>query len=154
QKMEAVGQLTGAMVHDFNNILASMTGYIHLVRRLSSDAELRGLLDSALAAADRGKRLTARLLAFSRSEEMPTIAVDVRSLVMGMTEWLKQTVGSGITLDVRSSEAQCIAETDSNQLELAILNLVLNARDAMPAGGNVAVEVGARYLAQDDDDLK
>ena len=154
QKMEAVGQLTGAMVHDFNNILASMTGYIHLVRRLTGDPELRGLLDSALAAADRGKRLTARLLAFSRSEEMPTIAVDVRNLVLGMTEWLKQTAGSSITLDVRAADERCIAETDSNQLELAILNLVLNARDAMPAGGNVAVEVDSRNLALEDDDLK
>jgi len=154
QKMEAVGQLTGAMVHDFNNILASMTGYVHLVRRMSSDAEVRGLLDSALAAADRGKRLTARLLAFSRSEELPTISVDVRSLVLGMTEWIKQTVGSSITLDVRAAGTECVAETDSNQLELAILNLVLNARDAMPGGGTVTVEVGSRRLAHDDSELK
>jgi DNA-binding response OmpR family regulator len=154
QKMEAVGQLTGAMVHDFNNILASMTGYVHLVRRLTTNAELHALLDSALAAADRGKRLTARLLAFARSEELPTMAVDMRALVLGMTEWLKQTVGSSITLDVRAPADQCIAQTDSNQLELAILNLVLNARDAMPAGGNVAVEVAPRQLLEDDGELK
>jgi DNA-binding response OmpR family regulator len=154
QKMEAVGQLTGAMVHDFNNILASMTGYIHLVRRMTADAELRGLLDSALAAADRGKRLTARLLAFSRSEELPTTSVDVQSLVQGMTEWIRQTVGSSIELEVRAGCADCIAETDSNQLELAILNLVLNARDAMPAGGTVTIEVEARQLTQEDGDLK
>jgi CheY-like chemotaxis protein len=152
--MEAVGQLTGAMVHDFNNILASMTGYVHLVRRLTTDPELHALLDSALAAADRGKRLTARLLAFARSEELPTIAVDVRALVMGMTEWLKQTVGSAITLDVRAPPEQCVAQTDANQLELAILNLVLNARDAMPAGGNVAVEVASHRLAEADGELK
>lgn len=154
QKMEAVGQLTGAMVHDFNNILASMTGYVHLVRRLTQDPELHALLDSALAAADRGKRLTARLLAFARSEELPTMAVDVRALVMGMTEWLKQTVGSSITLDVRAPADQCVAQTDANQLELAILNLVLNARDAMPTGGNVAVEVASRHLDADDGELK
>jgi DNA-binding response OmpR family regulator len=154
QKMEAVGQLTGAMVHDFNNILASMTGYIHLVRRITSDTELHGLLDSALAAADRGKRLTARLLAFSRSEELPTTSVDVEKLVQGMTEWIRQTVGSSIELEVRGVCGDCIAETDSNQLELAILNLVLNARDAMPAGGNVTIEVAARQLAQQDGDLK
>jgi CheY-like chemotaxis protein len=152
--MEAVGQLTGAMVHDFNNILASMTGYIHLVRRMTSDTELHGLLDSALAAADRGKRLTARLLAFSRSEELPTTSVDVEKLVQGMTEWIRQTVGSSIELEVRGVCSDCIAETDSNQLELAILNLVLNARDAMPAGGNVTIEVAARQLAQQDGDLK
>jgi len=154
QKMEAVGQLTGAMVHDFNNILASMTGYVHLVRRMSSDAEVRGLLDSALAAADRGKRLTARLLAFSRSEELPTISVDVRSLVLGMTEWIKQTVGSSILLEVRAAVAECVAETDSNQLELAILNLVLNARDALPVGGSVTIDVASRRLTHDDGELK
>jgi DNA-binding response OmpR family regulator len=154
QKMEAVGQLTGAMVHDFNNILASMTGYIHLVRRMSADPEHRSLLDSALAAADRGKRLTARLLAFSRSEELPTTAVDVHSLVLGMTEWIKQTVGSAICLDVRSGSPDVIAETDSNQLELAILNLVLNARDAMPSGGSVVIEVESRHVAQPDGELK
>lgn len=153
QKMEAVGQLTGSMVHDFNNILASMTGYIHLVRRLTDNAELRGMLDSALAAADRGKRLTARLLAFARSEELPTVAVDVRALVLGMNEWLKQTVGSSIELDVRTGEGTHVAETDSNQLELAILNLVLNARDAMPDGGQVTVEVVARRLESEDGEL-
>jgi DNA-binding response OmpR family regulator len=153
QKMEAVGQLTGAMVHDFNNILASMTGYIHLVRRLTDNDEMRGLLDSALAAADRGKRLTARLLAFARSEELPTVAVDVRALVLGMNEWMKQTVGSSITLDVRADEGENVAETDSNQLELAILNLVLNARDAMPAGGKVTVDVVGRHLDAADGEL-
>jgi DNA-binding response OmpR family regulator len=153
QKMEAVGQLTGAMVHDFNNILASMTGYIHLVRRLTDNVELRGLLDSALAAADRGKRLTARLLAFARSEELPTVAVDVRALVLGMNEWMKQTVGSSITLEVRADEGENVAETDSNQLELAILNLVLNARDAMPAGGQVTVDVVGRRLDRADGEL-
>jgi signal transduction histidine kinase len=154
QKMEAVGQLTGAMVHDFNNILASMTGYIHLVRRMTEDRELRSLLDSALAASERGKRLTARLLAFSRSDEPPTTSVDVRALVLGMTEWIKQTVGSSVELDVRVPAYECIALTDSNQLELGILNLVLNARDAMPAGGSVTIEVTTQELQSQDGDLK
>lgn len=154
QKMEAVGQLTGSMVHDFNNILASMTGYIHLVIRLTDNKDLRGLLESALAAADRGRRLTARLLAFARSEEIPTSTVDVRALVSGMTEWMKQTVGSSIALDVRTPPDGCLAESDANQLELAVLNLVLNARDAMPSGGAVVIEVEPREVAQPDGDLK
>ncbi len=154
QKMEAVGQLTGSMVHDFNNILASMTGYIHLVRRITDNADLRGLLDSALAAAERGKRLTARLLAFARSEEMPTTTVDLPALVQGMTEWMRQTVGNSIHLDVRVPQGSCLAQSDSNQLELAVLNLVLNARDAMPAGGEVVIEVAERELAAPDGDLQ
>jgi len=87
-----------------------------------------------------GQALTARLLAFSRSEELPTISVDVRSLVLGMTEWIKQTVAA-------RSCSRCArrggvrGETDSNQLELAILNLVLNARDALPVGGSVTIDV-------------
>jgi DNA-binding response OmpR family regulator len=154
QKMEAVGQLTGAMVHDFNNILASMTGYIHLARRMTPDKELRSLLERALAAAERGKRLTARLLAFLRSEHLPTTSIDVRALVLGMSEWMRQTVGSSIAVDVNAPIAQCVAQTDSSQLELAILNLVLNARDAMPAGGSVSIAVSLRRLDEKNGDLE
>jgi DNA-binding response OmpR family regulator len=153
QKMEAVGQLTGAMVHDFNNILASMTGYIHIARRLSAETEVRSLLDSSLAAAERGKRLTARLLAFARREDFPTMSVDVRALVLGMSEWMKQTVGKSIDVDIHAPVGQCVAQTDASQLELAILNLVLNARDALPAGGRVSIVAKSQRLDEKDGEL-
>jgi DNA-binding response OmpR family regulator len=153
QKMEAVGQLTGAMVHDFNNILASMTGYIQLARRLSPETEVRSLLDSSLGAAERGKRLTARLLAFARREDLPTMSVDVRALVLGMSEWMKQTVGKSIDVDIHAPAGQCVAQTDASQLELAILNLVLNARDALPAGGYVSIAVRLQRLDEKDGEL-
>ncbi|HUL63712.1 MAG TPA: response regulator [Burkholderiaceae bacterium] len=154
QKMEAVGQLTGSMVHDFNNILASMTGYIQLARRLSPETEVRSLLDSSLAAAERGRRLTARLLAFARREELPTMSVDVRVLVLGMSEWMKQTVGKSIDVEIHAPAGQCVAQTDSSQLELAILNLVLNARDALPAGGSVSITVRMQRLDEGDGELE
>jgi len=146
QKMEAVGQLTGSIAHDFNNILASMMGWIHVVRRKTADTDVATMLDKALSAGDRGKRLTARLLSFSRSDTLATGAVDVRALLLDMREWLQQTVGSAITLDVSLADGDLVAVTDANQLELALLNLVINARDAMERGGHIMLDVSSRTL--------
>jgi len=153
QKMEAVGQLTGSIAHDFNNILASMMGWIHVVRHKSGDADIVAMLDKALNAGDRGKRLTMRLLSFSRSDTLATGSVDVRALLTGMREWLQQTVGNSIALDIFIADGDLVAVTDANQLELALLNLVINARDAMAAGGNVILEVSRRLLQEPDDKL-
>jgi DNA-binding response OmpR family regulator/two-component sensor histidine kinase len=153
QKMEAVGQLTGSIAHDFNNILASMMGWIHVVRRKTSDEQVLTMLDKALNAGERGKRLTLRLLSFSRSDTLVTGAVDVRALLLGMREWLQQTVGSMIKLKISLSDGDLVAVTDANQLELALLNLVINARDAMSEGGSVEVTVSQQLLDQTDDSL-
>lgn len=153
QKMEAIGQLTGSMAHDFNNILASMVGYIHVIRLKSSDQEIRAMLDKTLAAADRGKRLTMRLLSFSRSDSLVTGPVEVCALVKSMDEWLSQTVGSAIRLEISTPQEKLVAITDGNQLELAILNLVINARDAMPGGGQIAISVSAEDYAGNQDEL-
>lgn len=153
QKMAAVGQLTGSIAHDFNNILGSMTGWIHLARRKSGDGEIATMLDKALHAGERGKRLTLRLLAFTRSDARVTGAVDVRHVLLGMREWLSQTVGSGIALDVKVPDRALVAVTDANQLELALLNLVIHARDAMPNGGRIEVDAQACRLEQPDDGL-
>ncbi|HET7528588.1 MAG TPA: response regulator [Burkholderiaceae bacterium] len=154
QKMEAVGQLTGSIAHDFNNILASMMGWIHVVRRKTHDPDVVAMLDKALNAGDRGKRLTLRLLSFSRSETLVTGTVDVRALLQGMREWLQQTVGSAIELQMSFADGPLVAVTDANQLELALLNLVINARDAMPGGGRVAIDVSLQQLEQADDKLE
>jgi DNA-binding response OmpR family regulator len=153
QKMEAVGQLTGSIAHDFNNILASMMGWIHVVRHKSGDADIVAMLDKALNAGDRGKRLTLRLLSFSRSDTLVTGSVDVRALLMGMREWLQQTVGGSIKLNISIAEGDVVAVTDANQLELALLNLVINARDAMVGGGSVMLEVSSRLLEEPDGKL-
>jgi DNA-binding response OmpR family regulator len=153
QKMEAVGQLTGSIAHDFNNILASMMGWIHVVRRKSTDADLIAMLDKALSAGDRGKRLTLRLLSFSRSDTLVTGSVDVRALLLSMREWLQQTVGGAITLDISIGAGDLVAVTDANQLELALLNLVINARDAMPGYGRIVLDVSSQSLEAADDKL-
>jgi DNA-binding response OmpR family regulator len=153
QKMEAVGQLTGSIAHDFNNILASMMGWIHLARRKSADSDVGAMLDRALNAGERGKRLTLRLLSFSRSDALVTGSVDVRELMLGMREWLNQTVGSGIVLDMEIAEGPLVAVTDANQLELALLNLVINARDAMPNGGRIVVDAAVGRLEHPSDPL-
>ncbi|WP_348753722.1 response regulator [uncultured Aquincola sp.] len=153
QKMEAVGQLTSSMAHDFNNILASMVGYIHLARRRMEEGEPRALLDKAVAAAARGRRLTSRLLAFSRNDVLSTVAVDLQQLLAGMAEWLQQTAGSRIQVQMGTSDEPLVAMTDANQLELAVLNLVINARDAMPEGGRIAIGLRPGEAPVDEPDL-
>ena len=153
QKMEVVGQLTGTMVHDFNNILASMNGYIHLVRRLVTHPDQQAMLDKALATAERGKRLTSRLLAFSRSGELVTGPVDIGVLMLGIQEWLKHSVGSLVDVSLEIAQEGLIATTDATQLELAVLNLVINARDAMPQGGRLTISVQPRQLTESAADL-
>lgn len=153
QKMEVVGQLTGTMAHDFNNILASMTGYIHVLRRMNPEPQQRGMLDKALASAERGKRLTARLLAFSRSDGLATGPVAIGTVVAGMREWLAQSAGSSVALSVEVPPQDLMAMTDENQFEMAVLNLVVNARDAMPQGGSVVIRVELRTLPEPEGDL-
>jgi DNA-binding response OmpR family regulator/two-component sensor histidine kinase len=141
QKMEAVGQLTGAMAHDFNNLLAGLVNYLHLIRLKSTDESVRGYADKALAAADRGAKLTKRLLSFSRMDQLQTLSADMRRVVSDMHDWLAQSVGSTIEIRVEIDEGDVIAVTDTHQLELALLNMVLNSRDAMPGGGTIVITV-------------
>jgi DNA-binding response OmpR family regulator/two-component sensor histidine kinase len=153
QKMEAVGQLTGAIAHDFNNLLAGITGYLHLIHRTTREDTTRQSAAKALSAAERGGKLTGRLLAFSRAERMQTWATDVRDMVLGMQDWLAQSVGSTVTLEVSVPDDEAVAQTDANQLELALLNMVLNSRDAMPEGGRIRITVRRERLASATDDL-
>jgi len=150
QKMDTIGRLTGGVAHDFNNLLMAVLGSLTLLeKRLPEDPQCRRLLQNALQGAHRGKALTQRLLAFSRRQELKPEAVDVARLMAGMEELLKRAVGHGIACHVELPTDLPPILADANQLELALLNVALNARDAMPSGGTiqisaVAYSVGAR----------
>jgi signal transduction histidine kinase len=139
QKMEAVGQLTGGLAHDFNNLLTAVVGNLDLIRSRSTDPRISRHADHAFKAAERGSKLTAQLLAFSRTQKLATSAVDVNALIDGMRDFLKQTLGPSVTIETNLAAALPAALADSNQLELAILNLAINARDAMTAGGTLII---------------
>ena len=142
QKMEAVGQLTGGIAHDFNNLLQVVIGNLEILQRnLPEDAaRLRRSAVNAMSGARRAAALTARLLAFSRRQPLAPQPVDVNGLVAGMSELLNRTLGATVRIETALAERLWRAETDPNQLESAILNLAVNARDAMPAGGRFFIE--------------
>ncbi|MGA0534221.1 PAS domain S-box protein [Hansschlegelia sp. KR7-227] len=140
QKMEAVGQLTGGVAHDFNNLLMAIMGSLDLLRkRLPHEPRVDRLLDNARQAAQRGASLTQRMLAFSRRQELKTEPVDAAWLVKGMGDLLRHTLGGAIKVETCFPPVLRPILADPNQLELAILNLAVNARDAMPAGGTISI---------------
>jgi PAS domain S-box-containing protein len=140
QKLEAVGQLTGGVAHDFNNLLMVVLSSLELLRkRVPDDAALKRLIDNAAQGAKRGVTLTQRMLAFARRQELKPFAVDVRSLVHGMKDLIERSVDPTIEVFIDLPTELPPILIDANQLELAILNLVVNARDAMPDGGSVRI---------------
>jgi signal transduction histidine kinase len=143
QKMEALGQLTGGIAHDFNNLLGAVLGYLKLLRKqLAGDPRHLRLLDGAIEGAERGVSLTRRLLAFARRQELKPAAVDAAALVRGMIGMLRHTIGPAIEIETEFAPDLWPAQVDANQLELALLNLAINARDAMPAGGRLRLGAG------------
>ena len=145
QKMDTIGQLTGGVAHDFNNLLMAVLGSLSLLeKRLPDDPRSRRLLQNAVQGAQRGAALTQRLLAFSRRQELKPTAVDVPHLVGGMRELLERALGPAVELHMQFQGELPAALVDSNQLELALLNVALNARDAMPAGGQLKISA-TRY---------
>jgi PAS domain S-box-containing protein len=140
QKMDAVGQLTGGVAHDFNNLLMAVLGSLELLRkRLPDDPQFLRLLDNAMQGAARGVSLTQRMLAFSRRQEMDFKPVDLLGLVHNMTDLLQRSIGAGTTIETRFPLSLSKVVADQNQLELALLNLSVNARDAMPEGGMIVI---------------
>jgi PAS domain S-box-containing protein len=140
QKMDAVGQLTGGVAHDFNNLLMVIKGSLELLRkRIGEDPRALHLLENAQLGANRGMALTQRMLAFARRQELKVSAVDIPALVAGMAELLTRSLDTTVELELRFPLKLASVLADSNQLELAILNLVVNARDAMPLGGSIIV---------------
>jgi PAS domain S-box-containing protein len=151
QKMETIGQLTGGVAHDFNNLLMAVMGNLDLLRkRMPDDPKLHRLVDGALQGAERGASLTQRLLAFARQQDLRAVAVDLKTLMEGMTDLLDRSLGPRVVLRLDIPDGLPPARIDANQLELAILNLAINARDAMPDGGSIDVRV-AEYQAKKSD---
>ncbi len=140
QKMDAIGQLTGGIAHDFNNLLMAILGSLELVgKRLPEDPRIAPLIDNAIQAAQRGTALTQRMLAFARRQDLDLEPVDVPTLVRGMTDLLQRSLGPSIPIETRFPLLLGPVHADANQLEMALLNLVLNARDAMPDGGAIVI---------------
>jgi PAS domain S-box-containing protein len=149
QKMEAVGQLTGGVAHDFNNILTVITGTIGILAEGVADRpELAAIARMIDEAAERGGQLTKHLLAFARKQPLRPREVDVNNLVLETVKLLRPTLGQGIQIDPLLAEDAWAALVDPNQLTTALLNLALNARDAMPNGGSLAIETKNVYLDQ------
>jgi signal transduction histidine kinase/DNA-binding response OmpR family regulator len=142
QKMETIGQLTGGVAHDFNNLLMAVMGNLDLLRkRVPNDPRLHRLIDGALQGAERGASLTQRLLAFARQQDLKAVPVDLGALIQGMIDLLERSLGPRIVLRMDIPDNLPPARIDANQLELAILNLAVNARDAMPDGGSIDIKV-------------
>ncbi|WP_432755685.1 response regulator [Pseudomonas sp. WMBT8] len=149
QKMEAVGQLTGGIAHDFNNMLTGIIGSLELLRRRLARGrldDLDSLIDLGVTSANRAAGLTHRLLAFSRRQSLDSKPVEINQLVTSMGELLQRSLNESIVLEMQLSGQLWTAEADPNQLESALLNLALNARDAMPDGGRLVVETRNRHL--------
>lgn len=141
QKLDTIGQLTGGVAHDFNNLLMAVLGSLELLKKRleTGDERSHRLLNNAVQGAERGAALTQRLLAFARRQELRPQTVDLAGLVQGMLDLLERALGPGVPVQVSIPEELPAVQVDANQLELAILNLAVNARDAMPLGGSLFI---------------
>jgi PAS domain S-box-containing protein len=153
QKLEAIGQLTGGMAHDFNNLLMAVLGSLELVKkRLPPDPQVERLIGNAIQGAQRGAALTQRMLAFARRQELKREVVDLPTLVLGMADLLERSLGPSINIETRFPLGLEPVETDPGQVETALINLAVNARDSMPEGGTITIaarraEVAAGEIA-------
>jgi PAS domain S-box-containing protein len=138
QKLDAIGKLTGGVAHDFNNLLAVVIGSLDLAqRRLAEGGDITRFIANARSAAERGATLTQRMLAFARKQEMTLVTVDPDTALRGMDDLLQRTLGAGVVVDMQLEADLPAVSVDRGQLELALLNLAVNARDAMPNGGTI-----------------
>jgi signal transduction histidine kinase/ActR/RegA family two-component response regulator len=150
QKMEALGRLTGGVAHDFNNLLAVILGSLEIVLRRVTDPRAERLLRTATKAAERGAKLTAQMLAFSRKNEVAARSVDVNAVIRGMDDLLRRTLGPHVRLQYDVADGLWPALADPVQLELALLNLAVNARDAMTDGGEITFRVRSVTVSDGD----
>ena len=148
-KMEAIGQLTGGLAHDFNNLLQGISGNLERIRIRADQgrtAELSRFINSAMGSTDRAAALTQRLLAFSRVQRLEPKAIDVNELIRGMEDVFRHTLGPSIEVKIDLMENPWLTFCDPNQLESSVLNVIINARDAMPAGGSLTIETANMVL--------
>jgi PAS domain S-box-containing protein len=149
QKMEAIGQLTGGIAHDFNNLLAGISGSLELLERRLAEGRLAGVerfIVGAQGSARRAAALTQRLLAFSRRQTLDPKPINVNRLIGGMEDLIRRTVGPAIEVEVVGAGGIWTSRVDPSQLESALLNLCINARDAMPDGGRITIETANKWL--------
>ncbi|HEX9143302.1 MAG TPA: ATP-binding protein [Candidatus Binatia bacterium] len=146
QKMEAVGQLTGGVAHDFNNLLTIIIGNLGIAKRGVVEARAERALNNALIGAERAAQLTQRLLAFSRRQPLNPRVLDVNKLLISISDLLARTLGENVELETISGAGLWKVEADASELESTLLNLALNARDAMPDGGKLTIETSNAYL--------
>ena len=151
QKMEAVGQLTGGIAHDFNNLLTPIMGGLELIAGRVEDPRLKRIAETALESTRRGAKLTSQLLAFSRIQRISMAPVAVNQVIEGMQRLLRHSIGGAIRIDTDLDEDAGYGLCDANQLENAILNLAINARDAMPDGGTLTICTGRETLEEAPD---
>lgn len=150
QKMEAIGTLAGGVAHDFNNILTAIIGYGNLLRmKIEQDQSLRYYLDPILSSAEKAAQLTQSLLAFSRKQVIRLVPVSLNDIVDGMGKLLLRVIGEDIELQIQHQNGDLLVLADRSQIEQVILNLVTNARDAMPEGGTISIETDRVMLSKD-----
>ena len=152
QKMEAVGQLTGGIAHDFNNMLAVVIGGLDLMQRRLAQGrtDVGRYVDAARDGAERAAALTQRLLAFSRQTPLAPVPLDANAMISGMAELMRRTIGESVTIETALADDLWVATADPSQLENVILNLSVNARDAMPRGGLLTIATTNRTIAADE----
>ena len=149
QKMEAIGQLTGGIAHDFNNLLMAVSSSLTLLRkRMPDDPQAMRLLDNATQGLERGATLTQRMLAFARRQELSIGRVHIPELLRGMTDLVQRSIGPEWPITMTIPFGLPAVTADANQLEMAILNLVVNARDAMPEGGSIAIKASKHIVEE------
>ena len=148
QKMEAVGQLTGGIAHDFNNVLHAVQGTLQLIQRAPSDPKVRGWADNGLRSIKRGAELTSQLLIFAREQQLEPRPLAMAQLLDGMQDMLRRSLGPLVRLTMDTTDTDATIYADATQLEMAVLNLAINARDAMPAGGSLTIASHVRRIDQ------
>jgi signal transduction histidine kinase/CheY-like chemotaxis protein len=149
QKMDAVGQLTGGIAHDFNNLLTIIIGNLQMALKREHDAKVQRMLSNAMAGAERAATLTKRLLSFSRRQPLDPHPVDPNRLIAGLSDLLNRTLGERVLIETVASAGLWQTEVDAAELESSVLNLAINARDAMPDGGKLTIETGNAFLDEE-----